>query len=149
MMSQFIEFFFNHWELFLALFVTLGMLVYTSFSDRLRGYQTVVPQAAVQLINHQDALLLDVREDSEYASGAIPNSLHIPLGKLRGRLDELDGYKNRAVVIGCRSGHRSGTACGMLRKQGFEKVYNLRGGILAWENASLPISRGGRKRKKK
>ncbi|MFA5626343.1 MAG: rhodanese-like domain-containing protein [Thiohalomonadaceae bacterium] len=148
-MQQFSEFFINHWDLFLALFATLAMLAYSSFSDRLRGYRNVLPQEAVQLINHQDALLLDVREDSEYSSGHILDSIHIPLGKLRSRFHELAAYKDRAVVIGCRSGHRSGSACAMLRKQGFEKVYNLRGGILAWENANLPVIRGGKRKKKK
>lgn len=148
-MQQFSEFFVNHWDLFAALLVTLAMLIYSSFSDRLRGFRNVLPQEAVRLINHQDALLLDVREDSEYGSGHIQDSLHIPLGKLRGRFDELAAHKNRAVVIGCRSGHRSGSACAMLRKQGFEQVYNLRGGILAWENANLPIVRSSGKGKKK
>lgn len=148
-MQQFGEFFINHWDLFLALFVTLGMLVYSSFAARLRGYQEVPPLEAVQLINHDDALLVDVREDSEYATGHVQDSIHIPLGRLSERMAELDAYKGRAVVVGCRSGHRSARACAMLRKQGFEKVYNLRGGILAWESASLPMSKGGNKRKKK
>ncbi|WP_127474627.1 rhodanese-like domain-containing protein [Sulfurivermis fontis] len=147
-MQQFGQFFFNHWDLFLALFVTLAMLVYTSFSARLRGYQEVQPLEAVQLMNHQEAVMLDVREDSEYAAGHVQDSIHIPLGKLRERLGELEAYKGRAVVVGCRSGHRSASACAMLRKQGFERVYNLRGGILAWENASLPVSRGGKRKKK-
>lgn len=148
-MQQFGEFFLNHWDLFLALFVILGMLVYTSFNARLRGYQDVPPLEAVQLINHDDAVMVDVREDSEYSAGHVQDSIHIPLGKLNERMAELDAYKNRAVVVGCRSGHRSARACAMLRKQGFEKVYNLRGGILAWESASLPVSKGGNKRKKK
>ncbi|GAB4298639.1 MAG: rhodanese-like domain-containing protein [Thiohalomonadaceae bacterium] len=147
-MQQFGEFFLNHWDLFLALFVTLAMLVYTSFSARLRGYQEVQPLEAVQLMNHQEAVMVDVREDSEYAAGHVQDSIHIPLGKLRERLGELETYKGRAVVVACRSGHRSATACAMLRKQGFEQVYNLRGGILAWENANLPVSRGGKRKKK-
>lgn len=147
-MQQFGEFFINHWDLFLALFVTLAMLVYTSFSARLRGYQEVQPLEAVQLMNHQEAVMVDVREDSEYTTGHVQDSIHIPLGKLRERVGELEAYKGRPVVVGCRSGHRSASACAMLRKQGFEKVYNLRGGILAWENASLPVSRGGKRKKK-
>lgn len=147
-MQQFGEFFLNHWDLFLALFVILGMLVYTSFNARLRGYQDVPPLEAVQLINHEDAVVVDVREDSEYSAGHVQDSIHIPLGKLNERMAELDAYKSRAVVVGCRSGHRSARACTMLRKQGFEKVYNLRGGILAWESASLPVSKGGKRKKK-
>jgi rhodanese-related sulfurtransferase len=147
-MQQFGEFFINHWDLFLALFVTLGMLAYTAFGARLRGYTEVPPLEAVQLINHEDAVLVDVREDSEYATGHVQDSIHIPLGKFAGRMNELESYKARPVVVGCRSGHRSARACAMLRKQGFERVYNLRGGILAWESASLPVSKGGKRKKK-
>jgi len=148
-MQQFGEFFVNHWDLFLALFVTIGLIIYSHFRASLRGYQDVPPLEAVQLINHEDAVLVDVREDSEYTAGHVQDSIHIPLGKLKERLGELEAYKNRAVVVSCRSGHRSASACGLLRKQGFEKVYNLRGGILAWESANLPVSKGGNKRKKK
>lgn len=147
-MQQFGEFFLNHWDLFLALFVTLAMLAYTSFGARLRGYQEVPPLEAVQLINHEDAVMVDVREDSEYSAGHVQDSIHIPLGKLGERMGELETHRGRAVVVGCRSGHRSARACAMLRKQGFEKVYNLRGGILAWESANLPVSKGGKRKKK-
>lgn len=147
-MQQFGEFFLNHWDLFLGLFVILGMLIYTSFGASLRGYQEVPPLEAVQLINHEDAVMVDVREDSEFSAGHVQDAIHIPLGKLRERMGELEAYKGRTVVVGCRSGHRSASACAMLRKQGFEKVYNLRGGILAWESANLPVSKAGKRKKK-
>lgn len=147
-MQQFSEFFLNHWGLFLALFFILGLLISTSLSAQLRGYQEVPPLEAVQLINHEDAVVLDVREDSEYGAGHMQDSIHIPLGKLGARMGELEPYKTRPLVVGCRSGHRSARACTLLRKQGFEKVYNLRGGILAWESASLPVTKGGKRKKK-
>jgi rhodanese-related sulfurtransferase len=89
------------------------------------------------LFNH-DALMLDVRENSEFTDGHIPKSKHIPLGQLGKRLSELDKYKDKPIVAVCRSGSRSGHACGMLRKAGFENVHNLSGGIMAWEQAGFP-----------
>jgi rhodanese-related sulfurtransferase len=140
-MHQFGTFVVNHWELFLALAVTIGMILYTELFSQGHGVKRAGPHAATTLISHEDAMVLDVREDQEYRGGHILNSVHIPLSQLKGRLPELDKHKGRTVIVGCRSGHRSGRASGMLRKHGFERVYNLEGGILAWENANLPLTR--------
>lgn len=147
-MQQFFQFALHHWDLFLALFVILAMLVKHSFAARISGYQDLAPLEAVQLMNHEDAMVVDVREESEFKQGHLQNAMHIPLGALHSRVGELEQYKAKAVIVGCRSGARSARACGLLRKQGFEKVFNLRGGILAWENANLPIDKGGKRRKK-
>lgn len=148
-MQQFTEFAVNHWDLFLALAVILAMLTFNLFGSRLRGFQDIGPLEAVQLINQQNAALVDVREANELQEGQIPNSLHIPLAAFGKRLDELQAHKDKPVIIGCRSGHRSARACAMLRKQGFESVYNLRGGVMAWQSANLPLSRGESKSRKK
>ncbi len=140
-MAQYIEFASNHLYLFLALAALLVMLVMSFLGDRLRGFESRTPIEAVQLINREDALVLDVREDNEYKSGHVVNSLHIPLGSLAARMKELEKYKARPIVVGCRSGNRSGQACSTLKKQGFDKVYNLRGGIMAWQSDNLPVSK--------
>lgn len=140
-MSQYITFVTNHWELFLALVVILGLLAGNTFSSRLRGYRAVTPQEATQLINREDAIVLDVREDSEYRSGHIINALHMPLGRVQEQAGELEKHKDKPIIVGCRSGQRSARACGMLKKAGFDNVYNLSGGVLAWQNAGLPLSK--------
>ena len=148
-MSQFIEFATNHWDLFLALAAILFMMFSSSLTSKLRGFTEIGPADAVQLINHESATLLDVREDREYQDGHILDAIHIPLTKLAGRLDELGDLKNRPVVISCRSGHRSATACAQLRKNGFETVYNLKGGVMAWQNAGLPLQKPSKKKRRK
>ncbi len=131
----------NNWLLILAFFAIAGMLVFNLFGSRLRGYQAIGPAEAVNLINHQDAVVVDVRDNNEYHDGHILNSIHIPQSALPKRLAELEKYKSRPIILGCRSGHRSGQACALLRKHGFENVYNLSGGIMAWQNAHLPLTR--------
>jgi rhodanese-related sulfurtransferase len=126
----------NIWLILLTL-VSGYMLIGGGLMGRLSGVKQVGPQEAVMLFNH-DALMLDVRENSEYTDGHIPKSKHIPLGQLGKRLSELDKYKDKPIVAVCRSGSRSGHACGMLRKAGFENVHNLSGGIMAWEQAGFP-----------
>ncbi len=95
---------------------------------------------AVQLINYKDGLVLDVREGSEYASGHIPNSKHIPADKLEERLHELEKFKDRPVVVIHRSGvNTTGKAGSILRDHGFAHVHDLGGGIDVWRQANLPI----------
>jgi rhodanese-related sulfurtransferase len=126
----------NIWLILLTL-VSGYMLIGGGLMGRLSGVKQVGPQEAVMLFNH-DALMLDVRENSEYTDGHIPKAKHIPLGQLGKRLSELEKYKDKPIVAVCRSGNRSGHACGMLRKAGFENVHNLSGGIMAWEQAGFP-----------
>ena len=140
-MEQLIEFATRHWELSLAFLVTVGMLVHNLFGEKRSSYQSVDPVEAINLINHKDALFIDVRSDRERTGGHVLNSTHIPVNALKGRIHELEKHKNRHVIVGCRSGHRSSHACGQLRKNGFEHVYNLRGGMLAWQDAHLPTSK--------
>ncbi len=148
-MSQFIEFAIKHWDLFLALAIIIFMMFSGGLTSRLRGFTEISAAEAVQLINHQGAAMLDVREDKEFQDGHILDAIHIPLGKLAGRLGELEALKTQPLIISCRSGHRSATACGQLRKEGFESVYNLKGGVMAWHSAGLPLQKPGKKKKRK
>ena len=116
---------------------------------RMRGYQEADANTAVQMMNHDNALLIDVREDSEFREGHILNARHIPLGNLQKRLGELDAFKDKPVLVCCRSGQRSASACGLLRKQGYQNVINLKGGVMAWQNAGLPLSKGTDSKKRK
>ena len=117
------------------------MLLWSLFGNRLRGIKEVDSIAALQLINHKNALVLDVRENDEYKSGHVLNAIHIPLGKLKGRIGELLKYQDRPIVVVCRSGNRSATACAILGKQGFAQAHNLAGGVVAWQKANLPLEK--------
>jgi len=141
-MQDFILFATQNWMLFLVLLFIATMIISDEFSRRTRGYGDIGPDQATRAMNHDDALLLDVREDSEYRNdGHIINSLHIPMGDLEGRMGELEKYKGKPIIAYCRSGHRSRSACTQLKRGGFEQVYNLGGGIMAWQSANLPVTR--------
>lgn len=148
-MDRLLEFSVNHWDLLVALIVILAMMFSGPVIRAIRGYKEVDPVAAVDLINHRDAVYIDVREESEYNEGHVLDSLHIPLREVNNKLATLEPYKSRPIIIGCRSGSRSASACSVLRKAEFPEVYNLKGGILAWQNASLPVQKAGKKNKKK
>jgi len=127
----------NNFALILLALISGGMLVWPLLSRR--SGENVGTTEAVQLINRKDALVLDVREAIEYDAGHIANAKHIPAGKIKDRLGELEKHKSKPIVVVCRSGHRSARACGALRKNGFTEVRNLAGGINAWQQASLPV----------
>ncbi|MDY0046190.1 MAG: rhodanese-like domain-containing protein [Thauera propionica] len=101
----------------------------------------ISPVEATLLINREDAIVIDVREQGEYAQGHVPNARHIPLGEISRRSAEMEKWKDHPLILCCASGARSAAAGAQLRKAGFDKIYNLRGGMTEWEKAGQPISR--------
>ena len=126
--------------------VVSGAMLLAPFVSRLfspgRGVSAL---QAVQLINRRDAVIVDVRDDAEFAAGHIPNARHIPLAQLGERLKELERYKSRPIVVSCRSGTRSASASSILQKHGFSEVFSLSGGVAAWEQASMPVEKSAAK----
>ena len=106
------------------------------------GVAQASPTEAVLLINRANALVLDVRDDQEFAGGHIADAKHIPAAQLEARINELRRYKDRPLIINCQGGVRSAKACDLLRKHEFSKVYNLQGGLNAWIQAKLPVVKG-------
>lgn len=115
------------------------MLFWSAFGNRIRGIKEVGPTAALQLINHKNAMVLDVREADEYKAGHVLGAMPMPLGKLKDRIGELEKYRDMPIVVVCRSGIRSASACVTLGKQGFSQAHNLAGGIAAWQKSNLPL----------
>lgn len=139
--NRFAEFVVNHWALSLAFVVILAMLIVSEIRRRLYGAPQIGPHAATRLMNDAGTVVLDVREDGEWKQGHLANALHIPVRQLGGRIKELDKYRDRTLIAYCRTGQRSNSAAALLRKQGFVNVYNLAGGIVAWQNANLPVTK--------
>jgi rhodanese-related sulfurtransferase len=100
---------------------------------------TQVGSQEAQRLQQQGALVVDVREPFEFATGHIPGAILVPLGELERRATGLD--KSRTIVAVCASGNRSGAASQFLAQQGFD-VVNLQGGMMGWTHAGLPTKRG-------
>ena len=130
----------NIWMILVALRSGL-MLFWSIFGNRIRGVKEVDCIGALQLINHKNALVLDVREESEFGNGHLLNARLIPLGKLGDRVGELERYREHPIVVVCRSGQRSASACVVLGKQGFSQAFNLSGGVVAWQKSNLPLEK--------
>lgn len=141
-MDQLIEFIGNHPNLMMAFVVVSILLIWSFVGDSLQGLNNLAPQEATLLMNHEDAIVVDVREESEYVQGHILNAIHLPSNTLLDRIGRLEKYRNRPIIISCMTGSRSAHACSLLKKKGFEKVHNLKGGLMAWQNANLPLAKG-------
>ena len=128
--------------LLVAAAIISGTLLLLSFLRNANGRNALTTTQATLLINREDALVIDVRENNEYADGHLPESPNIPFSQLETRLDDLAGHKESPLILVCQSGARSGDACKKLEKLGFAKTHNLSGGIAAWRTAGLPLKKG-------
>jgi len=137
-LNQLFEFVVNHWVLFLALAAILALLAH-NLTVGAKG--SVDPLGATELINHRDAVVVDVRPAADFAKGHTINALNIPMNGFKNQMGTLQKHKEKPIVVNCRSGSQSSAACQLLRKEGFAEVYNLRGGVLAWQSANLPLTR--------
>ena len=138
-MDQFLEFFGNHVVLFGVLFGILGALVWTFIGGG--STQRISPAGATRLINDQDALVLDVRSDGEFSEGHVVNAMNIPLASLAERTDKLEKYRKKPILPICANGSQATSAAKTLRQKGFEQMFAVTGGIAAWRDASLPLTK--------
>ena len=118
-----------------------GMLLFPLFTRGMRPGAEVGPAEAVTLINRKDAVVLDVRDEAEFAGGHINNARHVPEKQLVERAKELEKLKSKPVIVSCATGRRAATVADSLRKQGFAEVVALRGGIAAWRQAGMPLEK--------
>lgn len=139
-MDQLIEFAGNHTLLVTAFLVILALTVWNLVANP-GAKGSVDAVGATQMINREDALVIDVRPMADYNKGHIVDAMNVPLNGLKNQLGQLEKHKQRPIIVNCRSGNQSQLACKQLREAGFEKVYNLRGGIMGWQAANLPVTR--------
>jgi len=141
MLTQISEFAVSHPYLVMAFVVLLALVFFNEMKIATQRFASLTPAAAVQLMNKEDVVVLDVREPSETVGGKIAKAIQIPVGAVAKRVDELAKFKDKTLLVYCKSGARAGIACKELSKNGFDKVYSLNGGLLAWQEAHLPVSK--------
>lgn len=113
----------------IILVLVIGLI---AFKQLRTGQPKISSTEAIKLLDNIDYKFIDVRTNSEFLSGHIENSIHIPLQELENRLIEIDQIKQKNIIVYCRSGARSSNATSILLKNNF-KVQNLSGGILSWD----------------
>ena len=99
------------------------------------------PAAAVHLINREKAVVVDVREVDEYATGHLVGSKHIALGELEAKLTGAVKNKTLPLILVCQTGARSARAVVAAKKLGYEQANSLAGGVVAWSEANMPLEK--------
>jgi rhodanese-related sulfurtransferase len=120
--------------------VTLA-LVMNELSRFTQGFKTVSPAQLTQLINRENALVIDVSALGDYEKGHIVGSKHVAPSQLDAE-NKLAKAHELPVAVVCRNGMSSSQAAKRLAKAGFKKVFLLDGGIGAWQGADLPLAKG-------
>ena len=105
------------------------------------GKDELTPAMATMMMNRQDAVVIDVRDSNEWNAGHIQGARHMALAQLGTHLSEIEKLKTTPLIVCCANGMRSGSAVSVLRKAGFEQVFMLSGGIAAWTEVNLPLTK--------
>lgn len=140
-MDRIIEFIGNH-PYMIALWLSLAvLLLWNLLADSVGGVKALTAAEATRLMNHEDALLLDLRGKADFDKGHILNARHLPSTELDERLQKLKADKDKPVVLCCGNGLESQRAGKKVQQAGFERVYLIKGGIGSWREANLPLTR--------
>lgn len=130
------DFLIDNWLLILVALASGAMLAWPRLQGGAKG---VSPGAAVQLINREKAVVIDVCEPEEYAKEHVAGAKNVPVGELETKLPGAVKNKARPLILVCPTGARAGRAAGVARKLGYEDVRTLAGGLKSWRDANLPV----------
>jgi rhodanese-related sulfurtransferase len=137
-MQDIVLFLQQHWQLTAPLIVVLVLLILIEFIKQKQSAAGVSPVQLTQMINHENAVIIDVRSTDMFVQGHIINATSIPAHTLEESLKKIEKFKSQPIVLVCAAGADSSKAAATLQKNGF-KVHTLAGGMRAWREAELPI----------
>ena len=141
-MEKFPIFVLNHPYLFSLLFVVLTLLIWNIFGGIVSGVRVLTTDEATQLINRENAEVVDIRSQKEFENGHIINAKNISLQELPEKFNKLRKGSSKGIIFYCTNGNLSLKEAQKLIKQGEEMIYCLKGGVISWQNANLPLTKG-------
>lgn len=141
-MGQLEQFVSNHWALVAALIVLLLLVYLNEWFSQKRAPKFLSPQWVVKKINHDNAVVFDLRDLEAFSSGHIINSIRTAASDF----DEprMNKYKEKSIILVCQKGLQSQTLAIKLKSAGFTNAMTLAGGITAWQSAELPLVKGNK-----
>ncbi|MGI3004806.1 rhodanese-like domain-containing protein [Shewanella algae] len=144
-MQEYVEFFKAHPMLSLAWVGLFIAVIVTLFKSGFSKVKSVDHQQAIFLMNKEDAKVIDVRAKDDFRKGHILNAQNVPMADIKNnQAANLEKYKTTPIILVCNAGMTSSQAAQILVKQGFEKVFNLKGGMGDWQAANMPVSKSKR-----
>ena len=138
-MDPYIAFLVEHWMLSAAFGAILVLLALNEWRHRSLGVSGVSPQQLVDLLNHADATVVDVRTQARFELGHILGAISIPQENFGGSLKMLNKFKSKPIILVCATGLDSPKMAKLLKENGFTQLYHLAGGMEAWHAQSMPV----------
>ena len=135
---QLVDFITKHWILCTLLVVVLLLFLQQEWQQRSAGTLQITPEQTVQWMNQQQALVIDIRSQTAFAQGHLLGSLHIEQALLEKKIQSLEKYRQRPLIIVCQAGHTAMQAAQLLKQQGFTALV-LGGGLQQWKSNGLPV----------
>jgi len=134
-----VKFLIDNWMLISVALASGAMLLWPALKGATGG--GVSTAEAVQLINRERAVVVDVCETEEFAAGHVGGARNVPVAQLEQRLPEVVKNKTVPLILVCASGARANRALGVAKKLGYDKAQVLAGGMKAWKEANLPVEK--------
>ena len=139
-MEQIGQFITTHWALWLALIAILALIFINEFFAQKKRAKELSPATAVDMINHNNAVVIDLRDPEAFRAGHIIDSIRVSADDFNQQ--RMEKYKKKPFILVCAKGLQSTTLATKLRTQGFTDPMVLAGGVAAWQAASLPLVKG-------
>lgn len=139
-MEQLVSFIINHWGLCLALVIVLSLILINELLDQKKRAKQLSPAAAIELINHQNATVFDLRDAETFKKGHIIDAIRVSVDDFKQQ--RMEKYKPKALILVCAQGIQAATLATQLRAEGFKEPMVLAGGVAAWQTAGLPLVKG-------
>ena len=138
-MTEIVEFLLNHIEFAAAWVVVAAVLLFVQLRLSALGATSVTSQTLTNLVNRQNAVVIDVRPQVDFNKGHISDAVNIPLSQIKNNLEDLEKYQDRPIIMVCANGQQVGAASEQLRKSGFQNISKLSGGMASWLGENLPL----------
>jgi rhodanese-related sulfurtransferase len=139
--KQFFEFVVNHWMLWSLFGLTILVILFEEVRGRIQGVARVQPAELTSMINRDGATVIDVRDSNAYLKGHIIGSINIPHTQIDASLDKIKQYQDKPIVLVCALGQTSPQEGAKLKKKMTGDISFLSGGIKAWQQAGLPLTK--------
>ncbi|PLW66628.1 rhodanese-like domain-containing protein [Pseudohalioglobus lutimaris] len=139
-MALYIEFLTQQWLLVAALLAVAVMLF---MHETRKSGTSLTPQQAINVINAEQGVFVDMRDTAEFRAGHIADAMHIPTSKLMANTGLLENYRDKPIVLVCKMGQSAGAVGKKLNADGYANVNIMRGGMLEWTNLQLPVVNNG------
>ncbi|MBV1908380.1 MAG: rhodanese-like domain-containing protein [Kangiellaceae bacterium] len=138
-MNELIQFAQGNLLLSAAWVVVAVLLAFTQIRHMASAPKSVSTQTLTNMVNRDDAVVIDVRAKADFGKGHIHGAINIPLSTVKDRVDDLEKYKNTPIIMVCANGISVAAACNTLKKSGMQQVHKLAGGMGSWVGDNLPV----------